>query len=93
MSHDSGLGSPLNVGERHEERIPLGLDFGPAGCVEGGAEQTPVLGNHSSRVVIPERWRSSVDPSMSVKRNVTVPAGRVPNAPLPPREWGQPPPS
>ena len=61
--------------EGEEERVPLCVDLDAGAFPERLAEHSPVLGQHVRRRRRPSSVSSRVDPSMSVKRNVTVPVG------------------
>ena len=60
--------------KRDEERVALRVDLDPVVPPPGLPQRTAVLGEHVG-VPSPSSWSSRVDPSMSVKRNVTVPVG------------------
>jgi hypothetical protein len=62
--------------KRREHGIPLGVHHVALGVLDGGAEQA-VVSCEDVRVAHTNCCRRRVDPSMSVKRKVTVPVGRV----------------
>ena len=61
--------------ERDEERVALRVDLDAAVPRERLAQNPPVLGERARVPSGPSSCSSRVDPSMSVKRNVTVPVG------------------
>ena len=66
---------PRRCGERDEECVALRVDLDAAVGCECLPEQPAVLRERLGVPVGPERVSSRVEPSMSVKRKVTVPVG------------------
>ena len=62
-------------GERDEEGVALRVDLDAAVAVDRLADDAVVLGQRRRRSRRPARASSRVEPSMSVKRKVTVPVG------------------
>jgi hypothetical protein len=62
--------------EGDEERVPLGVDLDPAVPLERVAKRARRCSARASAYASPSSCSRRVDPSMSVKRKVTVPAGR-----------------
>ena len=62
--------------EDDEEGVALGADLAAAGSFDGRADAAAVL-VEDAFVPRPRAASSRVEPSMSVKRNVTVPVGRA----------------
>jgi hypothetical protein len=62
--------------EGDEERVALRVDLHTIVSPEGVAQHAPVLGQRLPYASASSSSRSGVEPSMSVKRKVTVPRGR-----------------
>ena len=65
----------LRVGKGDEERVPLRVDLDAAVRRERLAQRRRCTSSDSAYAEAPSSCNSAVEPSMSVKRNVTVPAG------------------
>ena len=72
LGSSDGIRSPR---ERNEEGVTLRIHLHPAVGGESGAQHTTVL-RERGRILLAEFVQQPVDPSMSLKRKVTVPEGR-----------------
>ena len=64
------------AGEGGEEGVALGVDLPAVELLEGGAQDGALVGQQARRIFRPRAVRgAAVEPAMSVKRKVTVPAG------------------
>jgi hypothetical protein len=62
------------AGEGEEERVSMGVDLTAIARFRRLSQDAPVVGQNGA-VPLPSRLSSRVDPSISVKRKVTVPRG------------------
>ena len=73
---DRRLDGVARAREREEECVALRVDLDAAALGEALAHEPPMVAN-DLRVAIAELLQEAVEPSMSLKTNVTVPPGRA----------------
>ena len=76
LRRDRGVDGSLRLVERREELVRARVDLLPAPILDRRPNQPPMRLEHRGNSA-PSDGASAVDPSMSVKRKVTIPLGRA----------------